>query len=57
MKIGGGPVGSILARSNMSDRSEKLEPVPTNQDAQESAPRLAAPENPPKAGRLPLFRK
>jgi hypothetical protein len=45
-------------RANMNDRSEKAKPEPTNQEAQGSAPRTAAPENQAtKSGRLPLFRK
>jgi hypothetical protein len=58
MNIGGGIVGTILARSNMNDGSEKLKREPTNQEPQGSSPRTAAPENQaPKSGRLPLFRK
>jgi hypothetical protein len=58
MNIGGATVGTILSRSNMNDRSEKLKTEPTNQEAQGSSPRTAAPENQaPKSGRLPLFRK
>ena len=58
MYTGGGTVGTVLARSNMNDRSETSKLEPTNEEAQESAPRTAASENQvPKSGRLPLFRK
>jgi len=58
MNVGDGTVGTILARSNVTDRFEKLKPEPTIQEAQGSSPRTAAPGNQaPKSGRLALFRK